>query len=99
MGGWFNKEINSLEDLKGLKMRTAGFAGEVMAELGVSVTNRPPGELYTAQDRGNIDALECVAPALDFFFFLMLRRPPRSTLFPYTTLFRSANAGLHADVL
>ena len=66
MGGWFNKEINSLEDLKGLKMRTPGFAGEVMAELGVSVTNLPPGELYTALDRGTIDALEWVAPALDF---------------------------------
>src|SRR5690554_4628962 len=66
MGGWFNKEINSLDDLKGLKMRTPGFAGEVMAELGVSVTNLPPGELYTALDRGTIDALEWVAPALDF---------------------------------
>ena len=66
VGGWFNKEINSLEDLKVLKMRTPGFAGEVMAELGVSVTNLPPGELYTALDRGTIDALEWVARALDF---------------------------------
>ncbi len=66
MGGWFNKEINSLEDLKGLKMRTPGFAGEVMSELGVAVTNLPPGELYTALERGTIDALEWVAPALDF---------------------------------
>ena len=66
MGGWFNKEINSLEDLKGLKMRTPGFAGEVMAELGVSVTNLPPGELYTALERGTVDAVEWVGPALDF---------------------------------
>lgn len=66
MGGWFNKEINSLEDLKGLKMRTPGFAGEVMSELGVAVTNLPPGELYTALERGTIDALEWVGPALDF---------------------------------
>ncbi|MEC7431687.1 MAG: ABC transporter substrate-binding protein, partial [Pseudomonadota bacterium] len=43
MGGWFREEINSLEDLKGLKMRTPGFAGEVMSELGVAVTNLPPG--------------------------------------------------------
>lgn len=66
MGGWFRKEINSLEDLKGLKMRTPGFAGEVMSELGVAVTNLPPGELYTALERGTVDAVEWVGPALDF---------------------------------
>ncbi|MDS1308719.1 TRAP transporter substrate-binding protein [Marinobacter sp. F60267] len=66
MGGWFNKEINSVADLKGLKMRTPGFAGEVMAELGVAVTNLPPGELYTALERGTVDAVEWVGPALDF---------------------------------
>ncbi|MCD1630281.1 MULTISPECIES: TRAP transporter substrate-binding protein [Marinobacter] len=65
MGGWFRKEINSLDDLKGLKMRTPGFAGEVMSELGVAVTNLPPGELYTALERGTIDAVEWVGPALD----------------------------------
>ncbi len=65
MGGWFREEIKSLEDLKGLKMRTPGFAGEVMAELGVAVTNVPPGELFTALDRGALDALEWVGPALD----------------------------------
>jgi len=65
MGGWFRKEINSLDDLKGLKMRIPGFAGEVLAELGVVVTNIPPGELYTALDRGTIDALEWVGPSLD----------------------------------
>ncbi len=66
MGGWFREEINSLEDLKGLKMRTPGFAGEVMSELGVAVTNLPPGELYTALERGTVDAVEWVGPALDF---------------------------------
>lgn len=65
MGGWFREEINSLEDLQGLKMRTPGFAGDVMAEVGVAVTNIPPGELYTALERGTIDALEWVGPALD----------------------------------
>ena len=59
MGGWFRKEINTLEDLQGLKMRVPGFAGEVLAELGVVVTNIAPGELYTALERGTIDALEC----------------------------------------
>ncbi|WP_163335797.1 TRAP transporter substrate-binding protein [Desulfopila sp. IMCC35008] len=65
MGGWFQKEINSLDDLKGLKMRIPGLAGEVFAKLGVNVTNIPPGELYTSLDRGTIDALEWVGPAMD----------------------------------
>jgi TRAP-type mannitol/chloroaromatic compound transport system substrate-binding protein len=65
MGGWFRKEINTLDDLKGLKMRIPGFAGEVLSKLGVVVTNIPPGELYTALDRGTIDALEWVGPSLD----------------------------------
>ena len=65
MGGWFRKEINTLDDLNGLKMRVPGFAGEVLSKLGVVVTNIAPGELYTALDRGTIDALEWVGPSLD----------------------------------
>ena len=65
MGGWFRKEINSVEDLKGLKMRIPGFAGKVVAGVGVIPTNIPTGELYQALERGTIDALEWVAPGLD----------------------------------
>ncbi len=65
MGGWFKKEIKTVEDLKGLRMRIPGFAGEVISKLGVSVTNIPPGELYTSLDRGTIDALEWVGPGMD----------------------------------
>ena len=65
MGGWFRKQINSVSDLKGLKMRIPGLAGEVMARLGVNVTNIPAGELYTSLDRGTIDALEWVGPGMD----------------------------------
>ena len=65
MGGWFRKEINTVEDLKGLKMRIPGFAGEIMAKLGASPTNIPSGELYTALERNTIDALEWVGPSLD----------------------------------
>ncbi len=65
MGGWFKKEINSVADFKGLKMRIPGFAGEILAETGAVVTNIPPGELYTALDRGTIDALEWVGPSMD----------------------------------
>ncbi|MEE4240659.1 MAG: TRAP transporter substrate-binding protein DctP [Desulfopila sp.] len=65
MGGWFRKEITSLADLNGLKMRIPGLAGEVFARLGVNVTNIPAGELYTSLDRGTIDALEWVGPSMD----------------------------------
>ncbi|MFA7083645.1 MAG: TRAP transporter substrate-binding protein DctP [Arcobacteraceae bacterium] len=65
MGGWFQKEINTLEDLKGLKMRIPGFAGEIMAKLGVQVTNMPPSELYMALETNAIDALEWVGPSMD----------------------------------
>jgi len=65
MGGWFKKEINSLADLKGLKIRIAGMAGEILSELGTNVTNIPGGELYTALDRGTIDAVEWVGPGMD----------------------------------
>jgi TRAP-type mannitol/chloroaromatic compound transport system substrate-binding protein len=65
MGGWFKKEINSVEDFKGLKMRIPGFAGEVLARLGAKPTNIASGELYTALERNTIDALEWVGPSLD----------------------------------
>lgn len=65
MGGWFRKEIKSLEDLQGLKMRIPGFAGEVLAKVGAKPTNIPAGELYTALERNTIDALEWVGPSLD----------------------------------
>ncbi|OQX32193.1 MAG: ABC transporter substrate-binding protein [Candidatus Sedimenticola endophacoides] len=65
MGGWFQKEINSVEDLQGLKMRIPGFAGEVLAKLGAKPTNIPAGELYTSLERRTIDALEWVGPSLD----------------------------------
>ena len=62
MGGWFKREINSLTDLKGLKMRIPGLGGEVMAGLGVNVQVIPGGELYIALERGAIDAAEWVGP-------------------------------------
>ena len=65
MGGWFKKEINSVDDLKGLKMRIPGFAGEVLSKVGASVVNIAPGELYTSLERNTIDALEWVGPSFD----------------------------------
>ncbi len=65
MGGWFKKEIKSVDDLKGLKIRIPGYAGEIYSKLGAVVTNMAPGELYTALERGTLDAVEWVAPFLD----------------------------------
>jgi len=66
MGGWFKKEIKSIEDLKGLKLRIPGWGGEVYADLGVDVTLLPPGELYSALESGELDGLEFIGPALDY---------------------------------
>ncbi|MGK7344675.1 MAG: TRAP transporter substrate-binding protein [Candidatus Nitrospinota bacterium M3_3B_026] len=65
MGGWFNRKIESLKDLEGLKMRVPGLGGKVMAKAGVNVVLLPGGELYTALERGVIDALEWVGPYHD----------------------------------
>ena len=65
MGGWFRKPINSLEDIKGLKMRIPGLAGEVFAKLGANPVLLAAGEIYTSLERGVIDATEWVGPALD----------------------------------
>jgi TRAP-type mannitol/chloroaromatic compound transport system substrate-binding protein len=62
MGGWFRKEINSLQDLRGLKMRIPGLGGEVMDRLGVGVELIAGGEVYPALERGAIDAAEWVGP-------------------------------------
>ncbi len=70
MGGWFNKEINSLEDLKGLKMRIPGLGGEVLKRLGGTPVNLPGGEIFTALTSGTIDATEWVGPYNDLAFGL-----------------------------
>ncbi len=62
MGGWYRKEIKSLADLKGLKMRIGGIAGQVLAKLGVVGQQIAGGEIYQALERGTIDAAECVGP-------------------------------------
>jgi TRAP-type mannitol/chloroaromatic compound transport system substrate-binding protein len=62
MGGWFRKEIKSTKDLKGLKFRIAGFAGKIMERMGAVPQNLPGGEIYTALEKGTIDAAEWVGP-------------------------------------
>ncbi len=62
MGGWFRKEINTLADLKGLKMRIPGLGGEVLSRLGAVPQNIPAGDVYAALEKGAIDATEWVGP-------------------------------------
>ena len=62
MGGWFRKEIKTVADLKGLKFRIGGLAGQVLARLGVVPTQIAGGEIYQALERGTIDAAEWVGP-------------------------------------
>ena len=66
MGGWFNREINSVDDLKGLKMRIPGLAGKVLEKAGGAAINVAPGEIYTNLERGVIDATEWVGPYHDY---------------------------------
>ena len=63
--GWFRKEINSLEDLKGLKMRFFGLGAKVMEKLGVSTQLIPGGDIFPALELGSIDATEYSMPAVD----------------------------------
>jgi len=65
MTGWFKKEIKSVADFKGLKMRIPGLAGKVYASLGVDVKLLPGGEIFPALERGVIDAAEFVGPYQD----------------------------------
>jgi TRAP-type mannitol/chloroaromatic compound transport system substrate-binding protein len=62
MGGWFRKEIKSLQDMKGLKFRIGGFGGKVIARIGGVPQNIPGGEIYQALEKGTIDAAEWIGP-------------------------------------
>ncbi len=70
MAGWFNREINSLEDIKGMKMRIPGLGGEVFNRAGGTSVNLPGGEIFTSMQTGVIDATEWVGPYNDLAFGL-----------------------------
>ncbi|WP_299200375.1 TRAP transporter substrate-binding protein [uncultured Amphritea sp.] len=70
MGGWFNREINSVEDLKGLKMRIPGLGGEVLKRAGGTPVLLPGGEIFPSLQSGAIDATEWVGPYNDLAFGL-----------------------------
>jgi TRAP-type mannitol/chloroaromatic compound transport system substrate-binding protein len=62
MGGWYRKEMKTVADLQGLKMRIGGLAGQVLAKLGLVPQQLPGGDIYPALERGTIDAAEWVGP-------------------------------------
>ena len=62
MGGWFRKEIKSMDDMKGLKFRVGGFAGLILERLGVVPQQIAGGDIYPALEKGTIDACEWVGP-------------------------------------
>jgi TRAP-type mannitol/chloroaromatic compound transport system substrate-binding protein len=62
MGGWYRKQIKTVADIKGLKMRIGGFAGKVLTRMGAVPQNIPGGEIYQALEKGTIDATEWVGP-------------------------------------
>jgi len=68
MGGWFNKEINSVEDFQGLRIRMPGLGGEVMKRVGATPVTKAGGEIFQALSQGNIDATEWVGPWNDLAF-------------------------------
>lgn len=68
MAGWFNKELNTIDDFKGLKMRIPGLGGEVFSRAGGTAVNMPGGEIFTSLQTGVIDAAEWVAPYNDLAF-------------------------------
>jgi TRAP-type mannitol/chloroaromatic compound transport system substrate-binding protein len=65
MGGWFRKEMKTIDDFKGLKMRIPGLGGKVVAKAGGTVVLLPGGEIFTSLERGVIDATEWVGPLHD----------------------------------
>ena len=62
MGGWYRKEIKSIKDIKGMKMRIGGFGGKILEKIGGVAQNIPGGEIYAALEKGTIDAAEWVGP-------------------------------------
>ncbi len=88
-GGWFNKEINSPEDFKGLKMRIPGLGGTVMSKLGVSTISLPGGQIYQNLVSGAVDATEWVGPFNDYFMKFY-----EVTKYYYTSGMHEPNANL-----
>jgi len=91
MGGWYKKEINTIEDFKGLRIRMPGLGGEVMKRLGATPVTKAGGEIYLALSQGNIDASEWVGPWNDLAFGFH-----KITKYYYASAFHEPGAGIGA---
>ncbi|RCK40533.1 ABC transporter substrate-binding protein [Thalassospira profundimaris] len=92
-GGWFNKEINTVDDIKGIKMRYAGIGGEAMRRLGAIVTMLPAAEILPALQSGAIDAAEWVGPWNDYAFGLT-----QVAKYYYTPAFAEPGTGIEVFI-
>ena len=92
-GGWFRREIDTLDDIRGLKIRIAGLGGEVFRRLGAAVVLLPPGEIFPAMQSGTVDAAEWVGPWNDLAFGLH-----RVAKYYYTPAFHEPGPGLEVVV-
>ena len=92
-GGWFKNEINSIEDLQGLKIRIAGLGGEVMRRIGAVVVLLPPGEILPSMQSGAIDAAEWIGPWNDVAFGLQ-----KVAKYYYAPAFHEPGPGLEITV-
>jgi TRAP-type mannitol/chloroaromatic compound transport system substrate-binding protein len=92
-GGWFKKEINSVEDFRGLKIRMPGLGGDVIRELGGAAVNLPGGEIYQSLQSGAIDATEWVGPWNDLAFGFYREAP-----FYYAPGFHEPGASLSLGI-
>lgn len=91
--GWFNKEIKSVEDFRGLKMRTPGLGGEVLTKMGGTVVNMPAGEIFTSLQTGAIDATEWIGPYNDMALGLH-----KAAKYYYTPGWQEPNVTFELDV-
>lgn len=91
--GWFNKEIRTVEDFQGLKMRTPGLGGEVLTRMGGTVVNMPAGEIFTALQTGAIDATEWIGPYNDLALGLH-----KAARYYYTPGWQEPNVTFELDI-
>ena len=92
-GGWFRREVNTLDDLRGLRIRIAGLGGEAMRRIGAAVVLTPPGEIFSAMQAGAVDAAEWVGPWNDLAFGLH-----RVADYYYMPAFHEPGPGLEVTV-
>jgi TRAP-type mannitol/chloroaromatic compound transport system substrate-binding protein len=105
MGGWFRRKISTIGDYKGLKMRIPGLGGKVVARAGATVVTMPPGDVYSALERGVIDTSEYIGPHDDmvlglhktarYYYYPGWHQPGTTTEFTFN---RKAYEGLPVDL-